>query len=255
MKMFNFISGRLENGNGKTTDKILLQPDATLPQALRKTNLITPLIEKIYHRAELSRIRERVAADLEARKGNSMLVVSPNGDTGASLLVVALGYYIAYACRQKVLLIDCNMCHPDLHTFFNLPQSHGLTDLIQDDLSWRDVVKDTGIERLHIITTGSVDDNISADLRHFHIQNLFKDIQDQFDLIICDTSPVLQNNLNIASLRSMTDYCILVIKKLVTTKGQFKKAQNVIESGNGKIDAIIVNEHDTDKSPLNQLFT
>jgi protein-tyrosine kinase len=255
MKMFYLISGRSANGNEETPDKILLQPKAPLPQALRKTNLITPIIEKIYHRAELSRIRERVAADLEARKGNSMFIVSPNGDTGASLLVVALGYYTAYACRQKVLLIDCNMCHPGLHTFFNLPQSHGLTDLIQNDLSGRDIVKDTGIERLHIITTGSVDDNISVDLRHCHLQKLFKDIQSEFDLIICDTSPVLQNNLNISSLSSMTDYCILVIKKLVTTKGQFKEAQNVIESGNGKIDAIVVNEHDTDKLPLNKLLT
>ena len=254
MKIFYFISGRSGGGNGETADKLLLQPDATLPQALRKTHLIAPIVEKIYHCAELSRIRERVVADLKARKGNSILVVSPNGDTGASLLVVALGYYIAYACRQKVLLVDCNMCHPDLHTFFNLPQSHGLTDLLENDLSWRDIVKDTGIERLHIITTGSVANNISLDLRHFHIQNLFKDIQDQFDVIICDTSPVLQNNCNIASLGSMTDYCILIMKRLVTTKGQFKKAQNVIESGNGKIDAIVLNEHDTDKSPLNQLL-
>jgi Mrp family chromosome partitioning ATPase len=168
--------------------------------------------------------------------------------------VAALGYYAAYACRQKVLLIDCNMCRPNLHTFFNLPQSYGITDLIQDDLSGRDIVKGTGTERLHIITTGSIDDNISTKLRHFHIQNLFEDIQGQFDLIICDTSPVLQNNLNIASLSSVTDYCILVIKRLVTTKGQLKKTQNIITSGNGKIDAIIVNEHDTDKSPLNQLL-
>ena len=35
---------------------------------------------------------------------------------------------------------------------------------------------------------------------------------------------------------------------------RLKKAQNIIESGNGKIDAIILNEHDTDKSPLNQLL-
>ncbi|RWX47719.1 capsular exopolysaccharide family [Candidatus Electrothrix aarhusensis] len=254
MKIFHLISGRSRGSDGEATDEILLQPEATLPQALRETHLIAPIVEKIYHCAELSRIRERVAADLETRKGNSILVVSPNGDTGASLLVVALGYYIAYACRQKVLLVDCNMCHPDLHTFFNLPQSHGLTDLLENDLSWPDIVKDTGIERLQIITTGSVDGSTSVDFRHFHIHNLFKEIKDQFDVIICDTSPVLQNNCNIASLSSVTDYCILVVKKLVTTKGKFKEAQNVIESGNGKIDAIILNEHNTDKMPLNQFF-
>ncbi|MCW5204160.1 CpsD/CapB family tyrosine-protein kinase [Desulfobulbus sp. US2] len=239
----------------KTPNNISPQLNAALPQASKKTNFINPIIEKAYHRAELSRIRERVAADLGASKGKRILIASPSGDTGASLLVAALGYYTAYACRQRVLLIDCNMCHPDLHTFFDLPQSYGITDLIQKDLSGQDIVKDTEIERLHIITTGSVDDNISLELRHYHIQNLFKDIQSQFDLIICDTSPVLQNNLNIASLSSVTDYCVLVIKKLVTTKGQLKKSKNILESGNGKIDAIIINEHGTDNSPLNKLLT
>ena len=239
----------------KKTDNIPIQHNVSLSQASQKTNSINPIIEKFYHRAELSRIREKVVADLKERKGNRIVITSPDGNTGASLLVAALGYYTAYACQEKVLLIDCNMCRPNLHTFFNLPQSLGITDLIKNDLSGRDIVKDTETERLHIITTGSVDENISTELRHFHFQNLFKDIQGQFDLIICDTSPILQNNLNIASLRSVTDYCILVIKKLVTTKGQFKKAKNIIESGNGKINAIIINEHDTDKSPLNQLFT
>ncbi|RWX47926.1 capsular exopolysaccharide family [Candidatus Electrothrix marina] len=238
----------------KTPDNISPRQNPVLPQASKKINFINPVIEKIYNHAELSRIRERVVADLKEKEGNNILILSPDGETGASLLVAALGYYTAYACRQKVLLIDCNMCRPKLHTFFDSPQSHGIIDLIRNNLSGRDIVKGTGTERLHIITTGSVDDNISAELRHFHIQNLFKDIQGQFDLIICDTSPVLQNNLNIASLSSVTDYCILVIKKLVTTKGQLKKAQNIITSGNGKIDAIIVNEHDTDKSPLNQLL-
>ncbi|MCI5141199.1 MAG: tyrosine-protein kinase family protein [Candidatus Electrothrix sp. ATG1] len=239
----------------KSSDNMLLEPNATLPQDLKETNDFKSIVEKVYHRAELSRIREKIIADLEEKKGNSIVIASPNGETGASLLVAALGYYSAYACRQKVLLIDCNMCRPRLHTFFQLSQLYGITDFMQNDLVGQDIVKDTETERLHIITTGRLDDNISAELRHFHIQNLFKEVQGQFDLIICDTSPVLQNNLQIATLTSVTDYCILVIKKLVTTKGQIKKAQNIIESGNGKIDAIIINEHDTDKLPLNRLFT
>ncbi|MCI5120112.1 MAG: tyrosine-protein kinase family protein, partial [Candidatus Electrothrix sp. AUS4] len=149
----------------KTPDKISPRQNAGLPQASKKTNFISPIIEKIYNHAELSRIRERVVADLKEREGNRMLIASPDGETGASLLVAALGYYTAYACQQKVLLIDCNMCRPNLHTFFNLPQSHGITDLIQNNLSGRDIVKGTGTEGLHIITTGSVDDNISTKLR------------------------------------------------------------------------------------------
>lgn len=226
----------------------------TLPKALRKTEYTDHIIEQSRSYAELSQVRETIIAGLRAVGGNSLLVASPCGNAGTSILAATLGYYTAYSCREKVLLVDCDVCRPKLHSFFNLSQAHGLAEFAQHDLSWRDIVKDTGTEYLYIITAGTFIDNFSTPLRHFHIQNLFKKIRNQFDLIIFDTSPVLNNNVNITSLSSVVDYFLLLVSKSVTTKGQLKKTQNIIEAGNGHIDGIIINNYVAEKSWLNRII-
>ena len=139
-----------------------------------------------------------------------------------------------------------------LHDFFYLPQSYGFTDLIQNKLPWQAVVKETGIEHLSLITAGDLNDNFSDHLRYSDIPNLLQEIRHQYDLIIFDTSPVLKpnrNNVNIVSLTSAVDFFLLITKQSGTTKDHLKEVQNVIEAGNGKIDGIVLNEHNPEKKP------
>ncbi|MBU0944203.1 MAG: CpsD/CapB family tyrosine-protein kinase [Proteobacteria bacterium] len=223
-----------------------LSTDIALPPAKTKQFFIDPTIEKAYHYAELTQIREKVFASLEKSDGNTLLIASPHDNTGSTLLAAALGYNAACSCQKNVLLIDCNMRRAGLHSLFNLPQSYGFTELIQNNLPWQAVVKDTGIENLHMITAGDPCDNFSEYLRHSHIPNLLKKIRYEFDLIILDTSPVLtpnRNNVTIVSLTSVVDYFLLIIKKSGTTKDHLKETVTVIEAGNGTIDGIVLNEH------------
>lgn len=223
-----------------------LSTDIALPPAKQKEFFIDPIIEKAYHYAELTQIREKVFAGLEQANGNTLLIASPHDNTGSSLLATALGYNAACSCQKRVLLIDCNMRRAGLHSFFKLPHSYGFTELIQNNLPWQAVIKETGIQHLEMITAGAPCNNFSEYLHYSHIPNLVEEIRNEFDLIIFDTSPVLtpnRNNVNLVSLTSVADYFLLVIKKSGTTKDHLKEAQNVIEAGNGKIDGIVLNEH------------
>lgn len=223
-----------------------LSTDIALPPAKQKRFFIDPIIEKAYHYAELTQIREKVFAGLEQSNGNTLLIASPHDNTGSSLLATALGYNAACSCQKRVLLIDCNMRRAGLHSFFKLPHSYGFTELIQNNLPWQAVIKETGVQYLQMITAGTPCNNFSEYLHYSHIPNLVEEIRNQFDLIIFDTSPVLtpnRNNVNLVSLTSVADYFLLIIKKSGTTKDHLKEAQNVIEAGNGKIDGIVLNEH------------
>lgn len=113
-----------------------------LPVRQEKTS-INPILEKAYHYAELTQIREKVFSSLEESGGNMLLIASPYDNTGSSLLTAALGYNAACSCQQKVLLIDCNMRRAGLHEFFHIPQSYGFTELIQNNLPWQAVIKKT----------------------------------------------------------------------------------------------------------------
>lgn len=229
-----------------------LSTDVSHLPVKQKKNYINPIIEKAYHYAELTQIREKVFSSLEKSGGNTLLIASPYDNTGSSLLAAALGYNAACSCQKSVLLIDCNMRRAGLHEFFGLPQSYGFTELIINNLPWKAVVKETGIENLSVITAGDYYDNFSEYLRYSHIPNLLHEIRHQYDLIIFDTSPVLapnRNNVNIVSLTSEADYFLLITKQAGTTKDDLKETKNVIEAGNGSIDGIVLNEHKPEKKP------
>ncbi len=213
---------------------------------------IKPIVEKAYHYAELTQIREKIFSNLEKSEGNTLLLISPRDNTGTSLLAAALGYNTACSCQKNVLLIDCNMRRAGLHSFFNLPQPYGFTDLIRNNLPWQAVVKETGIEYLSIITAGEPCANFSDYLRYSDIPNFLQEIRHHYDLIIFDTSPVLnpnRNNVNIVSLTSVADFVLLITKHSGTTKDHLKEVQTIIEAGNGKIDGIVINEYNPEKKP------
>jgi protein-tyrosine kinase len=223
------------------------QPPVKLPQIT-----IHPIIEKAHHYAELTQIRQKIFASLEKTGGKTLLIASPLDNTGSSLLAAALAYNTACSCQQSVLLIDCNMRRAGLHDFFYVPQSYGFTDLIQKNLPWQAVVKETSISGLNIITAGDPVENFSDFLRYAHIPRLVENIRNEFDLIIFDTSPILRpnrNNINIVSLTAVTDYFLLVTKQAGTTKHHLKETKDIVEAGNGKIDGIVINEHSPNSKP------
>ena len=229
-----------------------LSTDISHPPVKLKKTFINPIIEKAYHYAELTQIREKVFSSLEKTGGNTLLIASPYDNTGSSLLAAALGYNAACSFQQKVLLIDCNMRRAGLHEFFNLPQTYGFTEYVQNNLPWQAVVKETGVEKLSVITAGEHCDNFSEYLRHSHIPKLLHEIRHHYDFIILDTSPILtpnRNNVNIVSLTSEVDYFLLITKQSGTTKDDLKETKTVIEAGNGTIDGIVLNEHTPKNKP------
>ncbi len=236
--------------NAPESNDRYLSEDISRPPAKQKTTFINPLIEKAYHYAELTRIREKVFSSLEESGGKSLLITSPHDNTGSSFLAGAMAYIGARSYLKKVLLIDSNMRRAGLHELFGVPQSYGFTDLIRNNIPWQAVVKETGVENLSIITAGDRCENFAEYIRHSHIPTLLDDVQKYFDLIVFDTSPVLtpnRNNVNIVSLTSVVDYFLLITKQSGTTKEDLKETKNVIEAGNGTIHGIVLNEYSPEK--------
>ncbi len=215
-------------------------------------NSVMPVVEKAYHYAELTQIRQKIFASLKETNGKTLLIASPLDNTGSSLLAAALAYDIACSFQQSVLLIDCNMRRAGLHNFFYVPQSYGFTDLIVNNIPWQAVVKQTSTSSLSIITAGEPVKNFSEHFRYAHIPNFVKEIRNQYDLIIFDTSPVLRpnrNNVNIAALAAVSDYFLLVTKQLGMTRDQLKETKAIVEAGNGKINGIVINEYTPSPKP------
>ncbi|RUM41207.1 MAG: hypothetical protein DSY80_09190 [Desulfocapsa sp.] len=63
-----------------------LSTDISHPPVVQPGTRVRPIIEKAYHYAEITQIRQKVFASLEANGGNILLIASPHDNTGSSLL-------------------------------------------------------------------------------------------------------------------------------------------------------------------------
>jgi len=88
--------------------------------------------------------------------------------------------------------VDMDLRRGRLHRSLGLEREPGVTDVLREGRSLREVIVRTRVENLYLASTGgSVDDSAEL-LQSGDLVSLFVDVQDDYDYIICDTSPVLR---------------------------------------------------------------
>ncbi|MFP4087420.1 MAG: CpsD/CapB family tyrosine-protein kinase [Desulfobacteraceae bacterium] len=213
-------------------------------EAPQDTSSTTTRLSKAYRYAEINRLRENLVKTLQEHKQKTVLFVGPHDDAGNTFLVSVLGFNAAYFTSMSVLLIDLNMRRPFLHRVFGLGRENGFSEIAMGMLDWRDAIKDTGLAELKIITAGSPNDDLSFFLNRAFIKNMITDIQQDFEMIFIDTSPVLVSNINNVDpvyLSRVCDMVVLVVQDKVTSKTMLIDAVDTIKNGGGAVNAIVYN--------------
>jgi len=170
----------------------------------------------------------------------SILVTSSSPSEGKSITIANLA--VAYAQQNKrVLLIDADMRKPTVHYTFRLENIRGLSNLLIDEATLEEAINRTNINNLHIITCGPIPPNPSELLGSNRMKNVIKKAQEQYDIILIDTPPVLAVT-DAQVLSNIVDGAILVIRSGQTEFESAIKAKESIEQAKGKLLGVILND-------------
>jgi protein-tyrosine kinase len=246
MKDLGIQPGDHKDAEGPPPDEPVRQRQIT-PSSEDASEIGAHLREKLskaYRYAEINRIRENVVKALQANKQKTVMITSPHDDAGNTFLVSVLGFNAAYFTNMSVVLIDMNMRRPFLHKAFGLTLAGGFNEIAMDLMDWRDAIKDTGLAELKVITAGEPSRELSFFLNRAFIKSMLKDIRNEFELVIIDTSPVLISNINNVDpvyLSTVCDMLILVVQDKMTSKAMLIDAVDTIRDGGGDVDAIVYN--------------
>jgi capsular exopolysaccharide synthesis family protein len=150
-----------------------------------------------------------------------ILVTSTQHAEGKSTTVSNLGLALA-EINQKVLLIDADMRKPSLHSVFNVANSWGLSDLLRERMSLRDIplealVRTTGVDGLHLIPSGPGTVSIASLLHSARMAELIERVRHEFDTVLIDTPPMMYL-ADARVLGCLADGAILVIRSGKTTR-------------------------------------
>ncbi len=121
----------------------------------------------------------------------SIMITSALAGEGKSTLALGLALSAA-RLHQRVLLIDADLRHPNLHQMLNLPNEQGLSTLLESDAN---VPNHTGIQSsgayIDILTAGPVPTDAANLLSSQRMRELMAKFEDTYDLILVDAPPVL----------------------------------------------------------------
>ena len=143
---------------------------------------------------------------------------------GKSLIAANLAVSIAQGINQYVLLVDCDLRRPSLHTFFGLRPKHGLRNYLEEGESVAPFLLKTSVPKLTLLPAGrplvSPSELLGSEKMKLLISELRDRYQDRF--IIIDTPPA-HFTAEASPLFSMMDGVLLVVRAGKTAVGPIKE--------------------------------
>jgi capsular exopolysaccharide synthesis family protein len=171
-----------------------------------------------------------------------IMVTSAGPGEGKSTTLINLA--VAYAqTDKKVLIIDGDLRKPTMHHTLRVSNRWGLTNLLTNQLTIREVLQDTFIPNLQIITSGPIPPNPSEILASKKMISTIDDLKEHFDIILIDAPPAIAVT-DSQIIASRTDGVILVVNSEKTKRDAVLKAKQNLDNVRARILGVVLNNVD-----------
>jgi len=173
----------------------------------------------------------------------SFLVTSAVPNEGKSTVSANLAITMALS-GAKTLLIDCDLRRGALRETFGITSKIGLSEVLKQEVNWREVVVPTACPTLFILPRGKTLSQPSEHLLRESTEALLREIYEFYDYIIIDSSPVLAAD-DTTSLAPKIDATLFVIRLSYTSARLIKKSLELLYNRQVNVPGVILNFVDT----------
>jgi polysaccharide biosynthesis transport protein len=168
-----------------------------------------------------------------------IVVSSTLAQEGKSVVASHLASVAAMLSRNT-LLIDADMRMPTQDTLFGLEQKPGLSDCLVGRVSLKQIINETAMENLAVITAGQMHPQPSQLLESSRLKVLLAEASRYFDLIIID-SPPLTSCSDAATLSSYSDGLLMIARPNFTPKDLLQKAIADLQTNHCNVLGVAIN--------------
>ena len=207
--------------------------------------LVTNFSPKSIISEQFRTVRTNINFSLPSKELKTLLFTSPSIGEGKSTSAANVAIVFAQE-GKKVLLVDADLRKPTMHYTFEKSNSPGLTNLLSGHWHINEIVKESGINGLHLITCGPIPSNPAELLGSSSMDIFIKEIKERYDIIIFDAPPALSVS-DAQILSNKCDGTILVISSGRTEKKNAVKAKDSLETSKAKIIGTILNNYKLEK--------
>ncbi|HAR20697.1 MAG TPA: hypothetical protein DCR46_08540 [Cytophagales bacterium] len=185
-------------------------------------------------------IRSNLQFFLNSPEKKTILVTSSVSGEGKTFTSINISLVLAIS-GKKTVLIGADMRKPKLFDEFGLKNDFGLSNYLVGRGDYSDIIQNTEIENLSIVTSGPIPPNPSELILSPRMEELINKLKEQFDYIIIDSPPIgLVTDASI--LMRFTDSNIYVIRNNYSTKDSVKYVAELYNSGKIKNMSLLMND-------------
>ena len=194
------------------TDKSIIGSEFMV--ALKPKSPIAESFKALRTRVEFSK--------LESEPIKTILITSSIPSEGKTVVALNLAGTFAQA-NKRVLLVDCDLRKPRVHSALGTDRYPGLSDYLFKNVAFEDIVKKTIQENMWFIPSGTIPPNPSELLGSVQMKNFLIDMRSKYDIIVLDSPPFITVT-DAEILFNMTDGTILVAQANKTPFDAFIKS-------------------------------
>lgn len=245
-------------------------PPHTPPSVVESLSRLICLIDpKSVLSESLRSLRTNIQFASMDRRVKSIIFTSAGLGEGKSTCVINLAVTMAQE-GMKVLLVDADLRKPIVHERLGLDREPGLVDALLGTTSWRAYVRSAtdlmlgtvgvdrvmntpGLDNLHVLTSGSESGNPNEFLNLNKIQALMSEMQDDYDIVLIDTPPILPVTDAVA-FSSRVDGTILVYQVGRIGRNALKRAKFLLDHAQANVLGVVLTNVKSEVTPEYGLY-
>lgn len=185
-------------------------------------------------------LRTRVNYSKLESELKTILITSSLPSEGKTTVALNLAGSFAFA-DKKVLLLDCDLRKPRVHSIFQAERYPGLSDYLFSNVKFEEIVRKTKLEKLDFITSGTIPPNPSELLGSKQMVDFLKYLETIYDIIVLDSPPYISVT-DAEILSRISDGTILVVRANKTPFDAFVRAHDrIVENEEHKFLGAVLN--------------
>ena len=164
---------------------------------------------------------------------------------------------LAVTCAKggyNVLIVDADLRRPSQHTFFEVDNTAGLSDVLTGRKGLDEVIQKTAIAHLSFMPSGELPDDAVGILNSQSMIDLIASIRSHYDLIFFDSPPILGVS-DASILASEVDIAIMVVQYRRFPRAMLQRVKSAIDNVGGHLLGVVLNNVETKHDSGYQYYT
>lgn len=185
--------------------------------------------------------RTNIAYSIIKKGCKKIAFTSSSKGEGKTVTAMNVASALAQQVNTKVLVIECDLRRPHVHSALRLAPTPGITNYLNNECTVDEIVQSTKLPNMSAVCYGAVPPNPSELLASESMADFVKMVEKDYDYIIFDTPPI-GVVIDAVPIIKASDGVVVVVKNNSTTYPQLNKTLETLERSGGKTLGVIINK-------------